>query len=156
PHAPDVLEDLEAVFEQYPTAVVQLELIQAVGGVRSFPLRVLHYLQENKRRWGYLLFVDEVQTGMYRTGPFIRSSKVGVSLDLLALGKGTSDMMFPFALTLYSQAVQQRPDAVGSDLPQSICDRYGYEMGYKSVLGTLQRASAGELSGRVEEMGRLF
>ena len=53
---------------------------------------------------------------MYRTGPFILSQTFDLTPDLLLLGKGTSDMMFPFALTLYSAAVQDdaRTPGLGS------------------------------------------
>jgi acetylornithine/succinyldiaminopimelate/putrescine aminotransferase len=156
PFAPTVLDDLEAALRQYPVAVVQLELIQAVGGVRPVPAPVLHYLEAEKRRWGYLLFVDEVQTGMYRTGPFTRSEQAGIRPDLLTIGKGTSDMMFPFALTLYSAAVRQRLDAAQPALPAALLHRYAYDTGCRTVLNTLARAANADLAGKVAEAGALF
>src|SRR5262249_2360654 len=108
PFCDSAVGNLEAALRQYPVGVVQPELIQAVGGVRAVHGRVARYLHEHKRRWGYLLCVDEVQTGMYRTGPFLRSQELGIEPDLLTIGKGTSDMMFPFAVTLYSEAVHDR------------------------------------------------
>ena len=102
PYSPNALDEIESVLRDHPVAVVQLELIQAVGGVRSLPNHVLEYLSGQKDRWGYLLLVDETQTGMYRTGPFVRSREFAIGADLLTIGKGTSDMMFPFALALYS------------------------------------------------------
>jgi acetylornithine/succinyldiaminopimelate/putrescine aminotransferase len=156
PFAPTVIEDLERTLRDYPVAVVQLELIQAVGGVRPLPLRLLRYLQEQKERWGYLLFVDEVQTGMYRTGPFQLSEKVGLTPDLLTLGKGTSDMMVPFSLTLYSAAVQQRLEQNCPTLPEDLRRRCHYPAGYRSVLNTLTRAEEGGLADQVARMGSLF
>ena len=70
--------------------------------------------------WTVELFVDEVQTGMFRTGPFVRSREMGLAPDLLTIGKGTSDMMFPFALTLHSGEVQQRLDQVRCRLNRHI------------------------------------
>ena len=82
---------------------MQVELIQAVGGVRALPgKRGPPSRRGPRKRWGYLLLVDEVQTGMYRTGPFVLSQTFDLTPDILLLGKATSDMMFPFALTLYS------------------------------------------------------
>ena len=82
-----------------------MELIQSVGGVRRIPEPLVRHLDEGRERRGYLLIVDEVQTGLYRTGPFSQSRAFGLTPDLMLLGKGTSDMMLPFSLTLYSDEV---------------------------------------------------
>jgi 4-aminobutyrate aminotransferase-like enzyme len=103
-----------------------------------------------------LLLVDEVQTGMCRTGPFTRSGAMGVAPDLLVLGKGTSDMMFPFALTLYSAAVRDKLDQTGSGLPAAARQRYGYEFGYKTVLNVLRLMEKLSLQERVAEAGARF
>src|SRR5262249_35469898 len=95
PFAPDALAQLNAALTAHRVAVVQLELIQAVGGVRPVPEAVVRHLAEGRKRHGYLLLVDEVQTGMFRTGPFALSGAMGLRPDLLVTGKGTSDMMFP-------------------------------------------------------------
>ena len=116
PFAPDAEAQIDALLETHEFAVVQVELIQSVGGVRRVPDSVIRHLDAGRKRWGYLLLVDEVQTGMYRTGPFILSQTLDLTPDLLLLGKATSDMMFPFALTLYSAAVHEMLERHGSDL----------------------------------------
>jgi acetylornithine/succinyldiaminopimelate/putrescine aminotransferase len=156
PFAADATAQIDSALEEYPVAVVQVELIQAVGGVRRVPEGVVRHLEAGRARWGYLLLVDEVQTGMYRTGPFTRCAALGLKPDLLVLGKGTSDMMFPFALLLYSAAVRDRLDRAGSDLPAAIRRRYGYEHGYRTVLNVLRRAEEMRLAERVAEAGALF
>jgi acetylornithine/succinyldiaminopimelate/putrescine aminotransferase len=156
PFAPDAEARIEAVLDRHPVAVVQVELIQAVGGVRRVPERVIRYLEQRRQEAGYLLLVDEIQTGMYRTGPFTVSGVLGLSPDLLLLGKGTSDMMFPFALMLDSAAVQEKLNRADSDLPAAIRQRYSYEFGYRTVLNVLRRAEELSLSRRVAESGELF
>jgi acetylornithine/succinyldiaminopimelate/putrescine aminotransferase len=156
PFAPDAEAQIEAALDKHAVAVVLVELIQAVGGVRRVPERVIRYLELRRPHCGYLLLVDEVQTGMYRTGPFTLSGAMGMSPDLLLLGKGTSDMMFPFALLLYSAAVREKLDRACSDLPSAIRQRYGYEFGYRTVLNVLRRAEEFSLSRRVAESGELF
>jgi acetylornithine/succinyldiaminopimelate/putrescine aminotransferase len=156
PFGGSAVEDLEAALRQYPVGVVQLELIQAVGGVRAVPERVVRYLHEHKQRWGYLLFADEVQTGMYRTGPFLRSQELGIEPDLLTIGKGTSDMMFPFAVTLYSDAVHDRLVAHKTDLALALRQRCDYEFGYKTLINVLDRAAQAKVDERVRELGGLF
>jgi acetylornithine/succinyldiaminopimelate/putrescine aminotransferase len=156
PFATDAEAQIEVALAQHPVAVVQVELIQAVGGVRRVPDRVIRFLEERRKHWGYLLLMDEVQTGMYRTGPFTLSGALGLSPDLLLLGKGTSDMMFPFALVLYSAAVRAKIERAGADLPAAFRQRYGYGFGYRTVLNVLRRAEELSLSDRVAESGELF
>jgi acetylornithine/succinyldiaminopimelate/putrescine aminotransferase len=156
PFRDGVLEDLEAAFKAYPVGIVQLELIQGVGGVRALPERVVRYLQSQRERYGYLLFVDEVQSGMYRTGPFVRSRALGVEPDLLTIGKGVSDMMFPFAVSLYGDRVQEALQARKSELPAFLRQRFDYEFGYKTLLNVLNHAEKTNLPTRVRECGDLF
>ncbi len=154
--APDAPAQIESLLESHEVAVVQVELIQGVGGVRRIPENVIRQLDAGRKRWGYLLLVDEVQTGMYRTGPFIFSRTINLTPDLLLLGKATTDMMFPFALTLYSAAVQALLDRQGSDLIDSIKQRYGYEQGYKTVVNVLRISEERDTSGQVARAGALF
>src|SRR5262249_2992210 len=93
PFAPTARDQIDALFEKHPFAAVLVELIQSVGGVRRIPVDLVRHLDEGRARGGYLLVVDEVQTGMYRTGPFTQSQTFGLVPDVLLLGKGTSDMM---------------------------------------------------------------
>jgi acetylornithine/succinyldiaminopimelate/putrescine aminotransferase len=156
PFAPDAVRRIETALKNHPVAVVQVELIQAVGGVRPIPDSVLKYLDENRRRHQYLLFVDEIQTGMYRTGPFVRSDELGFRPDLLTIGKGTSDMMFPFALTLYSEAIRESVAASAPNLLAALRSKYEYMWGYRTVLNVLDWAEGNDLSKRVMDRGALF
>jgi acetylornithine/succinyldiaminopimelate/putrescine aminotransferase len=156
PFAPDAREQVDALLAEHEFAVVQLELIQSVGGVRMIPESLVRHLDERRGSSGYLLLVDEVQTGMYRTGPFTLSRSLGLMPDLLLLGKGTSDMMFPFALTLYSARVRGMLEAQGSDLADSIERRHGYEQGYQTVLNVLRLGEESDLPGRVSEAASRF
>jgi acetylornithine/succinyldiaminopimelate/putrescine aminotransferase len=156
PFAADAIEQIEAALAKHDVAVVQMELIQAVGGVRRVPENVVCHLQARREHWGYLLLVDEVQTGMFRTGPFALSHALGLAPDLLVAGKGTSDMMFPSALLLYSAAVQHKLNRAGSDLPEVLRQRYRYEFGERTVLNVLRRAEELRLPERVAESSALF
>ncbi|WP_165221631.1 aminotransferase class III-fold pyridoxal phosphate-dependent enzyme [Aquisphaera insulae] len=156
PFAADARERIDALLAEHEFAVVQVELIQSVGGVRPIPGEVIAHLDERRARGGYLLLVDEVQTGMYRTGPFVRSRALGLAPDLLLLGKATSDMIFPFALTLYSDAVAAAVSERGPALVDSIRRGQGYELGYRTVLNVLRLGDELDLSRRVAESGELF
>jgi len=153
PFAVDAVPQIEAHCERLPIGVLQAELVQGVGGVRALPSSVVECLARMRDRHRALLLIDEVQTGVYRTGPFVRSHELGIRPDVLTIGKGTSDMMFPFALTAYSDVVLRRLDARGCTLPQVLETRFGYELGYRTVLNMLRRAESEGLEHRVREAG---
>ncbi len=156
PFADDTVIQLEAAMQKYPIAVVLVELIQGVSGVRAIPEAAIEYLQTHREKYGYLLLIDEVQTGMFRTGLFSRSRSLGLIPDLLVLGKGTSDMMFPFSIVQYTESIQQRLNALESDLIEKIRSRYKYPVGYRTVLNVLQHSEQMRLSDQVIESGILF
>ncbi|MBV9330357.1 MAG: aminotransferase class III-fold pyridoxal phosphate-dependent enzyme, partial [Alphaproteobacteria bacterium] len=97
----------------------------------------------------------EVQTGMFRTGPFILSRASGITPDLLIIGKAISDMMFPFALTLYSTSLAERLATASPDLLHGIRTRYGYALGYKTALNALRFAEQTRIVEQVTAAGVL-
>lgn len=156
PFAADAREQVDALLRTHEFAAVQIELIQSVGGVRRLPESLVRHLDEGRARGGYLLIVDEIQTGMYRTGPFAQSGVFGLTADLMLLGKATSDMMVPTSLTLYSDAVAAALEGRGSALLDAIRRRYGHELGYKTVLNALRAADDLAISDRVIAAGERF
>jgi acetylornithine/N-succinyldiaminopimelate aminotransferase len=70
------------------TAGVLIEPIQGEGGVRVFPHDFLRALRALCDRHGLLLVVDEVQTGVGRTGSFLAIEQAGVVPDIAAMAKG--------------------------------------------------------------------
>jgi acetylornithine/succinyldiaminopimelate/putrescine aminotransferase len=156
PFSPNAIEDLEAAFQKYPIGVVQVELIQAVGGVRAVPDQVIQFLRASRERHDCLLFIDEVQTGMFRTGHFTRCKELQLIPDILTLGKGVSDMVFPSSVTLCSAQVKARVDAAAPDFFPTICQRYHYEFGLKTLLNTLTRAEENSYVEMVSRASALF
>ncbi|PWB83526.1 MAG: acetylornithine transaminase [Methylocystaceae bacterium] len=81
------LEAVEALIGPQ-TAGVLVEPVQGEGGVRVAPPRFLAGLRELCDKHGLLLVVDEVQTGVGRTGRFLAIEHAGVIPDIAALAKG--------------------------------------------------------------------
>ncbi|MDA0921822.1 MAG: aminotransferase class III-fold pyridoxal phosphate-dependent enzyme, partial [Planctomycetota bacterium] len=156
PFASDAVSQIEAAFCQYPIGVIQAELIQGVGGVRALPLEVVECLQRMQHAEDCLLFIDEVQTGMFRTGPFIRCSELGVEPDLLTLGKGTSDMMIPSGMTLYSDGVADRLRQRGCSIAKDDAVRSDSGIALRVIANTLQRTRQEHLPEQVEQAGARF
>ena len=70
------------------TAAVFLEPIMGEGGVVVPPAGYLAAAREITRRHGALLALDEVQTGVGRTGTFYAHQREGIIPDIVTLAKG--------------------------------------------------------------------
>ena len=79
----------DAVDEE--TAAVMLELIQGESGVRPVSAEVIGAAREACDRTGALLIVDEVQTGMGRTGELFAYQHYGITPDVMTLAKGLAN-----------------------------------------------------------------
>jgi len=70
------------------TVAVMLEPIQGESGVIPATAPFLQALRALTRERGLLLIVDEVQTGMGRTGALFAHQLAGIEPDIMTLGKG--------------------------------------------------------------------
>jgi 4-aminobutyrate aminotransferase-like enzyme len=111
-HAPygGPIPDLEGL------AAVIVEPIQGRGGVRSPPSGWLAELAARARQAGSLLILDEIFTGMGRTGHWFACQREGVLPDLLCVGKGLGGG-FPISACMGSAAVM---DAWGASTGEAI------------------------------------
>lgn len=82
--------DLDAVKKAITaeTAAILIEPVQGEGGVRPAPPAFLRGLRELCDAHGLLLALDEVQTGMGRTGELFAYQRSGIAPDVMALAKG--------------------------------------------------------------------
>jgi len=83
----------EALSER--TAAVILEPIQGEGGVIVPPQGYLKEVERLCRRVGALLILDEVQTGLGRTGRMFAAEHEGVEPDILCLAKALGGGVMP-------------------------------------------------------------
>jgi acetylornithine/N-succinyldiaminopimelate aminotransferase len=81
------LKALEAAIND-KTAAIMLELVQAEGGVIPVDQDFLREVRALCDRHGILLIVDEVQTGMGRTGKLFAYEHYDVEPDIFTLAKG--------------------------------------------------------------------
>lgn len=70
------------------TAAIMVEPIQGEGGVRSFPPGYFKEIRALCDAHGLLLVMDEVQTGVGRTGKLFAYEWTGVTPDIVSLAKG--------------------------------------------------------------------
>ncbi len=70
------------------TAAILVEPVQGEGGIRPAAAEYLRGLRQVADEFGLLLFFDEVQCGMGRTGKLFAHQWAGVAPDLMAVAKG--------------------------------------------------------------------
>ena len=88
-----VYNDLSSVEDlvNQDTAAVMLELIQGESGVHPAEADFVKKLADFCQREGILLIVDEVQTGMGRTGQLYSFEHFGIIPDIVTLAKGLAN-----------------------------------------------------------------
>ncbi len=84
------INDIEAMRNAIgPNTVgVMLEPIQGEAGVIPASREYMHALRQLTRERGVLLILDEIQTGIGRTGSLFAYQRLGIDPDIVTLGKG--------------------------------------------------------------------
>ena len=99
------------------TAAVVTEAVQGEGGVHPATDDFLRTLRERCDATGAMLVIDEIQTGLGRTGRFFAFEHAGILPDIVAMGK-----------------------AIGGGLPMGV-------VGFRDAHGTIPRATHGSTFG---------
>jgi acetylornithine/N-succinyldiaminopimelate aminotransferase len=86
------------------TVAIMLEPIQGEAGVLPAINQFLRDLRSLTKERGLLLIFDEIQTGIGRTGKMFHYEHVGITPDILTLGKGLGGGV-PLAAMLATEAV---------------------------------------------------
>ena len=69
------------------TLAIGLELVLGHGGIKAADSAVIDVISAKQEQYGTVVMVDEVQTGLGRTGSLFRFQKLGLKPDLVTLGK---------------------------------------------------------------------
>lgn len=138
---------LEAIDDR--TAGVIVEPIQGEGGVRVPPPFFLAEVGKACAAAGAVLILDEIQTGMGRTGRFLASSAEIPSPDIVTLGKGLAGGI-PAGAVLMSERIAR---AVPRKVHTSTFG--GNPLAAAGILAVLSVLTHDVLR-RIEDLGRLF
>jgi acetylornithine/succinyldiaminopimelate/putrescine aminotransferase len=95
------LEALDAAMSEN-TAAVLFETIPATLGIAIPPEDFYTGVRRLCDRWGALMIMDEVQTGLGRCGQVWGIDTYEVAPDMIVVGKGLSGGIYPMSATLYS------------------------------------------------------
>jgi acetylornithine aminotransferase len=88
------------------TAAVLIEMIQGEGGVKPLPEEYVRGLAALCAEKGVLLIVDEIQTGVGRTGKFWAHQHLGLAPDIVTVAKGLAGGL-PMGAVMCSEEVSK-------------------------------------------------
>jgi acetylornithine/succinyldiaminopimelate/putrescine aminotransferase len=148
-------DDLEAMDRAVDgaTAAVLLEGIPATLGMALPSPGYLAGVQEICRRRGARLILDEVQTGLGRTGTFWFYEQEGIVPDALTTGKGLGGGIYPIAATLMNAELH----AFFDEHPFLHISTFGgAELGCAAALAVLDVVQAPGFLARVRALGERF
>ena len=132
------------------TAAVFLEPIRGEGGVVVPPEGYLVAAREITSRHGALLAVDEVQTGVGRTGVFYAHSYDGITPDVITLAKGLgAGLPIGACLALGPAADLMAPGMHGSTFG-------GNPVCAAAALAVLQVLQGEDLMGHADRLGKVL
>jgi ornithine--oxo-acid transaminase len=133
-----------------------LEPVQAEAGIRVPSKEYLQRAAELCRKTGTLFVLDEVQTGMFRTGTFLASHQFDLRPDIVILAKALSGGLMPVSATLMTDKVYR---AVYSSLRRAIVHTSTFSensLSMRAGLASLDVLQAEKLGERAMRLGEEF
>lgn len=135
-------------------AAVLVETIQGEGGIRIPEEGFLTRVREICDEFDALLIVDEVQTGLGRTGKMFGVEHEGVRPDLMTLAKALGGGVMPIGCTMGTEEIW---DSVFSENPLLHTSTFGGNpLACAAALATLDVIESEDLCTRSEEHGALL
>jgi len=147
------LPALEAKLQSKEIAAFIVEPLQSEAGIRLPPPGYLEGAQAACRHHGTLFVLDEVQTGMFRTGHFLAAHQYGLEPDMVVLAKALSGGLVPCAAVLMSNRIY---DSVYSSLKRAIVHTSTFSennLAMRAGLATLDVLEREHLGERAVAMG---
>jgi putrescine aminotransferase len=145
------LTALEAALKAHKCAALVTEPIQAEAGVVFPPTRWLAEARALCKRHGALFVLDEVQTGLGRTGRMFAYQDEGATPDVLVLGKALGGGMVPIAATLTTPEIHKKA-FVGTD---DVVGTYsGNTLACRAAIATLETLKEDDLVEAAATRGR--
>ena len=149
------LDALEKELRTKDVAGLIMEPIQGEGGVREWSQSQWDQIQKLCRKYGTLLILDEIQTGVGRTGKFFAFEHWGIEPDLVCLSKALTNGMVPASVTLGTKKVFE---SVYSALDRCMIHSSTFSennLAMAAALGVLDQLDRKQLITRAARLGEL-
>jgi ornithine--oxo-acid transaminase len=148
------LKNLAAALSTKKHAAFIVETVQGEGGIRIPSSEYLQQAQALCRRYGTLFVLDEVQTGLYRTGRFLATQHFGLDPDMVVLAKALSGGLVPVGAVLLTDDVY---DSVYDSLKRAIVHTSTYSennLAMRAGLATMDVLESEALGARALSLGQ--
>lgn len=147
----DNIEAVEKALTNPNVCALWIEPIQGEAGVYVPMNGYLKAVEDLCRKNNVLLMMDEIQTGIARTGKMLASDHEGVRPDLLILGKALSGGVFPISVVLADDPIMLviKPGEHGSTFG-------GNPLAAAVVMEALQVVKEEKLAENAQRQGTLF
>ncbi|CAM2935817.1 acetylornithine transaminase [Paenibacillus sediminis] len=140
------LPALEAAISDH-TAAIMLEIIQAEGGVYIADEQFVQDVAALCRKYGLLLIIDEVQTGMGRTGKMFAHEHYNIEPDIFTAAKGIASG-FPAGAMLAKEYLREAFTAGSHGSTFG-----GTPLATSAMIATIETIVEDKLPQRAAEMG---
>ncbi|MUM19851.1 aminotransferase class III-fold pyridoxal phosphate-dependent enzyme [Mycobacterium sp. CBMA271] len=130
PFSADAAEELTAALDHPDVGLVWCELIQGMSCV-AIPTELLKIVAAAKHRSGFLIGVDEVLTGVWRSAEtfLLQQTWMPDIVDIVTIAKPLSDMMFPMAAALATSEVAEAARRTDAQAFTELQNRYRNNLG---------------------------
>ncbi len=147
----DDVEALEQSLKNPNVCALWIEPIQGEAGVYVPQEGYLAAAEKICRKHNVLLLMDEIQTGIARTGKMLASDHEGVRADILILGKALSGGVLPISCVLADDSIMLviKPGEHGSTFG-------GNPLAAAVCMEALQVVKDEQLASRAEKLGNVF
>jgi len=152
------LARLEHCLKGVPVAGVILELVQGMGGARPWQMEKLTELSALCRRHGATLIIDEVLTGVGRTGKWFAFQHTGEDFapDIVVASKGLTGGVIPMCAVMMTDEVY---DSVFSGPGRAGIHASTFEgnlLAMKVGLTVIRVIEENDLLARITSLGNIF
>jgi len=144
---------LQQAIQSDAAAAVIVETVQATAGIRIPSKAYLQMVRKICDQNGVLLIMDEIQTGLGRTGKLWAFEYFDIIPDMVVLGKGLSGGIYPISATVLRKPV----GAVFDSHPFSHISTFGgSELGCRVAGKVLDISTSPEFLRHVRDLGDRF
>lgn len=147
------ISELEDTLKNNSIAAVIIEPIQGASGFRQADPEFFKELRRVTKEHDVILIIDEIQTGVGRTGDFYAFSKFGIEPDIVLLGKSLAGGFYPLGAIIAKQEYFDKIGDQGSGFDSTFSNNI---FGITIADGVMDYMKTSEILNKVKEQSTLF
>ena len=149
----DDLVSLEKMLQNNNAAAFIMEPIQGEGGIIIPDEQYLRSVSELCSKYETLLIVDEIQTGLGRTGSMFAFELAGITPDLICLGKSLGGGIMPVGVVMMTDKVYDQINSNKNSIMMTSSTFGGNSYACAVAISTLEVIRNENLAAQAKEKG---